>query len=77
MQHPNFLIFLKEIEGKQYRFAYPEYTGDDLNADMAKMAADLQTQRWWKETNPCRIPLPEAAAQGKIWADMEHVFYSA
>ncbi len=73
----NFSIFLKEIEGKHFLFAYLEYTGDDLEADMAKMAADPETQRWWKETDPCQVPLPDAAAKGKIWSDMEQVFYLA
>jgi len=71
----NFSIHLKEIEGKQYLFAYLEYTGDDFDADMKKLAADPETQRWWKETDSCQSPLPEAAAKGKIWADMEEVYY--
>lgn len=25
------------------------------------MAADSTTQRWWKETDPCQQPLPDAA----------------
>ncbi len=73
----NFSIFLKKIGGKHYLFAYLEYTGDDFEADMAKMAADSETRRWWKETDPCQLPLREAAAEGKIWADMEEVFHSA
>ena len=71
----NFSIFLKEIGGKRYLFAYLEYTGEDFDSDMAKMAADPETQRWWKETDPCQLPLPDAAAEGKIWADTEEVFH--
>ncbi len=70
-------IVLKKIEGKYYFFAYLKCTGDDLKAEMAKMAAELETQRWWKETDACQFPLPEGAAQGKIWARTEQVFYSA
>jgi len=33
------------------------------------MAADPETRRWWKETDPCQSPLPDAAAARKIWAD--------
>ncbi len=73
----NYSIFLREIGGEHYLIAYLEYTGDDFEADMAKMAADPETQRWWKETDPCQVPLPDAAARGKIWADMEEVFYLA
>jgi L-rhamnose mutarotase len=39
------------------------------------MAADPETVRWWKETDPCQTPLPDAAAAGKIWADMKEVYF--
>ena len=71
----NFSIHLKEIDGKQYLFAYLEYTGDDFDADMKKMADNPETQRWWQQTDPCQIPLPDAAEKGKIWADTEEVFF--
>ena len=71
----NFSIHLQEIDGKEYLFAYLEYTGKDFDGDMKKMAADPETQRWWKETDPCQSPLPDAAAKGKIWSDMEEVYY--
>ena len=71
----NYSIFEKEIDGKLYLFSYLEYTGNDFDADMKKMAADPETQRWWKETDPCQRPLPDAAARGKIWSDTQEVFY--
>ena len=71
----NFSIYEREIEGKTYLFAYLEYTGKDFDADMKKMAADPETQRWWKETDPCQSPLPDAAAAGKIWADAKEVYH--
>jgi L-rhamnose mutarotase len=71
----NMSIHKREIEGKPYLILYLEYVGDDFEADMAKMATDPETQRWWKETDPCQIPLPEAAAKGSIWADTEELFY--
>jgi L-rhamnose mutarotase len=71
----NYSIYLKEIDGKLYLFSYLEYTGKDFDADMKKMAADPETQRWWKETDPCQQPLPDAAARGKIWSDAQEVFY--
>jgi L-rhamnose mutarotase len=73
----NVSVHKVEIEGNLYLFLYLEYTGDDLDADMAKMAADPETQRWWCETDPCQLPLPPAAAQGKIWSDTQEVFYLA
>lgn len=71
----NFSIAMKQIGDKHYLFGYFEYVGKDMDADMKRMAADPETQRWWKETDPCQIPLPEVAAKGKIWADMEEVYF--
>lgn len=71
----NFSIHEREIEGQLYLFAYLEYTGRDFTADMKKMAADPETQRWWRQTDPCQSPLPDAAAAGKIWADTKEVYY--
>lgn len=72
----NFSIYLKEIDDKLYLFSYYEYVGDDYEADMKRIAADTTTQRWWRETDPCQLPLPEAAAKGEIWTPMEEVFHT-
>ncbi len=72
----NYSIFLKEIEGKYFLFSYFEYAGKDFKADMQKMATDTATQRWWKETDPTQIPLPEAAGKKETWAKMEEVFHT-
>lgn len=72
----NFSIHRTEIGDRPYLFAYFEYVGDDLDADMAKMAADPETRRWWKETDPCQRPLPEALAEGEIWTMAEEVFWT-
>jgi L-rhamnose mutarotase len=71
----NFSIHEREIAGKTYLFAYLEYTGNDFDADMKKMAACPHTKRWWKETDPCQSPLPDAAAKGKIWSDTKEVYF--
>ncbi|RZJ13990.1 MAG: L-rhamnose mutarotase [Acinetobacter sp.] len=71
----NYSIYLKEIDGKQYLFSYFEYRGNDFENDMKKMAADTTTQRWWKETAPTQIPLPDAASKGETWSSMEEVFH--
>ena len=52
-------------------FTYFEYTGDDYEADMAKMAADSETQRWWDECIPC---LDSFSPTGP-WTDMEKVYF--
>jgi L-rhamnose mutarotase len=71
----NFSIYEREISGKTYLLAYLEYTGSNFDADMKKMAADPETQRWWKETDPCQSPLPDAIAKGKIWADTKEIYH--
>ena len=72
----NYSIFLKKIEDKYYLFSYYEYIGNNYEEDMKKIASDTTTQRWWRETDPCQLPLPEAAEEGKIWASMEEVFHT-
>lgn len=71
----NFSIHECEIGGQLYLFAYLEYTGTNFDYDMKRMAADPETVRWWKETDPCQSPLPPAAAQGKIWADTKELYF--
>ena len=71
----NFSIYEREISGGLYLFAYLEYIGTDFDADMKKMAADPETQRWWKETDPCQSPLPDAAASGKVWSDAREIYF--
>ena len=55
-------------------FSYLEYTGDDFDADMKKMADNPITQKWWKLTDPCQEPV-ESAGEGVWWADMEEVYH--
>ena len=72
----NYSIFLKEVEhGKYYLFSYFEYVGNDFEGDMVKMAADPVTQEWWKNTDPCQIPV-STRGENEFWATMEEVFHS-
>ncbi len=72
----NYSIYLRQLDnGKNYLFAYFEYTGTDFNADMAKMAADPTTQKWWDVCKPCQTPLENRAA-GEWWTDMPEVFHT-
>jgi L-rhamnose mutarotase len=66
----NYSIYHKD----GYLFSYFEYTGDDFEADMAKMAADPTTQKWWDLCKPCQEPL-ETRAEGEWWAEMDEVFH--
>jgi len=71
----NYSIFLKRLDdGRDYLFSYFEHVGDDLRADMARMAADPATRRWWTLTEPLQEPLPTRAG-GEWWAAMEEVFH--
>lgn len=71
----NYSIYLRKLpDGKYYLFSYFEYTGRDFKADMAKMAADPETQRWWSVCIPCQEALADRA-EGEWWADMEEVFH--
>jgi L-rhamnose mutarotase len=56
-------------------FAYFEYHGDDFEADMAKMAADPSTQKWWDVCMPMQNPV-ESRAEGEWWKTMDEVFHS-
>ncbi|MGI9488020.1 MAG: L-rhamnose mutarotase [Geminicoccaceae bacterium] len=68
----NYSIFLREPEN--LLFAYFEYHGTDFAADMARMAEDETTQRWWKTTDPMQASL-ETVAEGEWWASSEMVFH--
>jgi L-rhamnose mutarotase len=66
----NYSIYHKD----GFLFGYFEYHGQDFAADMAKMAADPTTQRWWSVCIPCQEPLA-SRAEGEWWANMEEVFH--
>jgi L-rhamnose mutarotase len=71
----NYSIYLRQLDdGRHYLFSYFEYTGSDFAADMAKMAADPTTQKWWALCIPCQQPL-ENRAEGEWWANAEEVFH--
>lgn len=67
----NYSIYYKD----GFLFSYFEYVGDDYEADMALIADDPETQRWWDVCKPCQEPL-ETRNEGEWWADMEEVFHT-
>ena len=67
----NYSIFHR----KGQLFAYFEYVGSDFEADMARMAEDPETQRWWDVMMPLQEPLADRA-EGEWWAEMEEVFHT-
>jgi L-rhamnose mutarotase len=68
----NYSIFYKD----GMLFAYFEYIGEDFAGDMAKMAADPMTQKWWDIMIPMQNPV-ETRAEGEWWANLEEVFHVA
>lgn len=66
----NYSIFHKD----GLLFAYFEYIGEDFAADMAKMAADPTTQKWWEIMEPMQRPV-ENRRKGEWWATMDEVFH--
>lgn len=70
----NFNIFLHRFpDGDLYEFAYFEYDGNDLKADMARLEAEPRNIEWHRLCDPMQIPLPG----DKGWSEMEHIFFNA
>ena len=68
----NLSIFLREIGGRWYEFGYYEYTGDDYEADMARLAAEPRNKEWLELCDPMQIPLPGEES----WAVMDQVYFN-
>jgi L-rhamnose mutarotase len=66
----NYSIFHKD----GMLFAYFEYTGNDFDTDMARMAADPKTQKWWAIMEPMQDPVATRKS-GEWWSNMEEVFH--
>ena len=67
----NYSIFR---EGTQL-FAYFEYVGDDFATDMAAMAADPETRRWWALTDAMQEPIPDREP-GTRWKTLDEIFHA-
>ncbi len=66
----NYSIFVKG----PVLFAYFEYTGNDFESDMRKMASHEETQKWWDVVKPLMEPV-EDRKSGEFWADMDEIFH--
>ena len=79
---PGVLAMIQECNIRNYSiyrygnllFAYMEYHGDDFEGDMAKMAADPETQRWWDVCMPMQQTVDEIE-EGEWWHTIEEVFH--
>jgi L-rhamnose mutarotase len=67
----NYTIFLREPEN--LLFLYFEYGGDDLEADMRRLAGAEVQQRWQAVMRPMQQPLATRAA-GEWMVTLEEVF---
>lgn len=56
-------------------FSYFEYIGSDFEADMAKMAADPTTQKWWDVCMPLQSPVLDRA-EGEWWMEIPEIFHT-
>ncbi|MBI3429287.1 MAG: L-rhamnose mutarotase [Actinobacteria bacterium] len=56
-------------------FSYFEYVGSDFETDMAKMAADPTTQKWWDVCMPLQSPV-EGRAEGEWWMAIPEIFHT-
>ena len=54
-------------------FSYFEYTGEDYDADMGRMASDPTMQRWWTYTKPC-FERYAMSPKEEFYADMKQIF---
>jgi len=68
----NFSIYLAEIDGKWYEFGYYEYTGDNFDGDMAKLAEEPRNIEWLQICDPMQIPLEGETG----WREMERVYFN-
>lgn len=68
----NFNIFLHKIDGEWYEFAYFEYTGDNYQEDMEKLAKEPRNIEWLKKCDPMQKPLEGADG----WTQMEQIYFN-
>ena len=69
----NFSIYFQQFEnGEFYLFRYFEYTGDNFESDMVKMAEQPEIISWLSVTDPMQIPFSGEST----WTEMEQVYFN-
>ncbi len=66
----NYSIFIRD----NVLFAYFEYSGNDFDDDIKKMAAHEETQKWWNVVKPLMQQI-ETAGTDEFWTNMEEIFH--
>lgn len=80
---PDVLIQIRQSNIRNYSiyrygellFSYFEYVGEDFEADMARMAEDSATQKWWDLCNPLQSPVSDRAP-GEWWMAIPEIFHT-
>jgi len=75
LPQPPYLALAPDIAG--LLIATFKYVGEEFDADMAAIAADPETRRWWALTDPMQSSLIEGAMGGEHgawWYGCEEVF---
>jgi L-rhamnose mutarotase len=67
----NYSIYLHE----DLLVAYFEYHGEDYISDMAKMARDPETRRWWSIMDPMQSPLLQTSPNQR-WLELREIFHT-
>ena len=69
----NFSIYVTQFpDGKYYLFSYYEYTGEDYQADMAKLGAEPRIKKWLEMCDAMQISLQKESG----WKVMDPVYYN-
>jgi L-rhamnose mutarotase len=67
----NFSIYIQKFDDeKYYLFSYYEYTGDDYDFDMARMAERPEIISWLSVTDSMQIPFSGEST----WKEMKQVY---
>lgn len=71
----NYSIHLCELPDRSYYlFSYFEYSGTDIEADLASLAGCPRMAEWTACCEACQLPLANRDS-GAWWSSMEEVFY--
>lgn len=69
----NFSIFIQKFDdGKSYLFSYFEYTGNDYDSDMVKIAEQPEIKSWLSVTDPMQTPFPGEST----WKEMDSIYFN-
>lgn len=69
----NFSIFMHTLDdGQTYLFGYYEYTGENYDADMARLDENPRNQQWLEMCGALQKPLKGET----FWANMERIYFN-